>query len=114
MAASLNNVTIVGRLGAAPDIKQGSSDSVFGTLSVATNRKFKNKEGKMTEETEWHKVAVYGQNAEFAAKFLQTGDQVIVTGRLRTRSYEDKDGAKKYVTEINASNLQGLGSGSVE
>lgn len=107
--ASLNEVTLIGRLGAAPDVKQGSNESLFGTMSVATNRKVKNDKGEIVDETEWHRVAISGQNAKFAAEYLEKGSPVVVKGSLRTRSYEGKDGATKYVTEIKAYNVQGLG-----
>lgn len=109
MSANVNKAILVGRLGAAPNI-QTKDGSVFGSISVGTNRTYKGKDGNLVEEPTWHNVSVFGKAAEFAGEYLDKGSAVYVEGRLRTRKYTAKDGSEKYVTEIVASNLQGLGS----
>lgn len=113
MAANLNKVQLIGRLGTDPEgFQKGKDGSVFGTLSIGTNMVRKDAAGNKIETTEWHKVAVSGKSAEFAAEYLTKGAPVYVEGRLATRSYENKDGQKVYVTEIRASQLQSLASKS--
>lgn len=104
---NFNKVIISGHLGADPDIKAGKDDSAFGSLSVGTNSFSKDKDGNKVTQTEWTRVAVYGQNADFSA-LLTKGQPVLVEGRLRTRKYTDKAGAEKFVTEVVASNVQSI------
>src|SRR5688500_7456925 len=103
MSASLNRVTLIGNLGADPELKSAGSTSVCN-LSIATSYKPKDKE----EITEWHRVTVFGKTAENCAKYLQKGRSVYVDGRLQTRSYE-KDGIKRYSTDIVATDVKFLG-----
>lgn len=110
MSGSVNKVTILGNLGRDPDLRYTQSGSPVANLSVATTRKWRNKQtNEMQEETEWHRVSVFGQQAEHCNNYLAKGRQVYVEGRLHTRSYEDKDGAKRYSTEIVAEKVVFLG-----
>jgi single-strand DNA-binding protein len=105
--ASVNKVIIIGNLCRDPEVRQ-AGDSTVCNLSVATNRKFKKGE-ELVEEVEFHRVTVWGKQAEACGRYLTKGRQAYVEGRLQTRSYEDKDGVKKFSTEIVAEVVQFLG-----
>lgn len=108
--AGINKVILIGNLGRDPELRYTQSGMPVASLSVATTRKWKNKQtNEWTEETEWHRVSVFGQTAEHCNNYLSKGRQVYVEGRLRTRSYDDKDGNKRYTTEIVADTVQFLG-----
>jgi single-strand DNA-binding protein len=109
MAASVNKVIIVGRLGADPEIRYTPGGQAVATLRLATNEWSGTGESR-EERTEWHRVVVWGKLAERCSEYLKKGRQVYVEGRLRTRSWEDRDGNKRYTTEIVASTVQFLGS----
>ena len=105
----VNKVIILGNLGRDPDLRYTQGGSAVASLSVATTRKWTDKgSGERKEETEWHRVSVFGKSAEHCGNYLTKGRQVYVEGRLRTRSY-DKDGQKHYTTEIVADTVQFLG-----
>lgn len=108
--SGINKAIIVGRLGAAPDVRYTQSNVAVANMSIATSRKFKNNNGEQTEETEWHRVVVWDKQAENCEKYLSKGSQVYVEGRLQTRSWEDKDGIERYTTEIVAYTVQFLDS----
>jgi single-strand DNA-binding protein len=109
MAGGVNKVILIGNLGRDPELRYTQGSTAVCQLSVATTRSYTGKSGDRVEETEWHRVVVWGKQAEFCNQYLTKGRQVYVEGRLRTRSYEDKDGVKKYSTEINADTVQFLG-----
>jgi len=107
--AGVNKVIILGNLGQDPETHDMKSGSKVCRLNVATTRKWKSKEtNEMVEETEWHRISVWGPQADACQKYLSKGRQVYVEGRLRTSSYE-KDGVKKYSTEIVADTVQFIG-----
>ena len=108
---SLNKVCLIGHLGNDPDLKSTPTGAQVATFSLATNERWKDKEGKAQEHTEWHRVVVWGKTAENVAKYCQKGKQVYVEGSLRTRTWEDKDKVKRYTTEINAQAVQFLQGG---
>jgi single-strand DNA-binding protein len=110
--SGVNKVIIVGRLGADPEMKSVGSGQNVARLSIATSESWTGKDGQKQERTEWHRVVVWGRQAENCAKHLSKGRQVYVEGRLQTRSWEDQQGQKRYATEIVANNVQFLGSGS--
>lgn len=105
---SVNKVILVGNLGQKPELKNLPNGQAVANFSVATNEKWEDKSGQKQERTEWHRITVWGKQAENAAKYLDKGRQVYVEGKLQTRSYE-KDGVTKYVTEIQAQLIQFLG-----
>lgn len=107
---SVNKVIILGNLGRDPELRYTQSGTAVCELAVATTRKWKGKDGKVAEETEWHKIVLWGVQAENAAKYLAKGRQVYVEGRLKTESYE-KDGHKHYSTKVQAEVVQFLGGG---
>lgn len=109
MSASLNKVMIIGNLGADPELRYTSNNQPVTTLSVATNEVWGGKDGgEKQERTEWHKVVVFGRTAENCANFLKKGRSVYVEGRIQTRDWEDKEGQKRYTTEIVAQSVQFL------
>ena len=110
--SGVNKVILVGRLGSDPEVKAIGSGQTVARLSVATSEVWNDKNGQKQERTEWHRVAVWGRQAESCGKHLTKGRQVYVEGRLQTRSWEDQQGQKKYSTEIVASTVQFLGAGS--
>ncbi len=104
----LNKVLLIGNLGSDPEIRYTPSGTAVATLSVATNRRWKNKEGNQVDETEWHRVIVWAQSAEFCGNYLSKGSKVYVEGRLQTRKWQDQAGNDKYTTEIIANNVLSL------
>lgn len=105
---TLNKVHLIGRLGTNPEIRNTPSGVSVGNFTLATNRSYKGKDGNWVEETDWHNIVVWAKNAENAKTYLQKGSKVYIEGRLQTRSWEDKDGKKQYMTEIVCDNLQFL------
>lgn len=110
--AGINKVILVGNLGSDPDLRSTPGGASVCEFSVATNESWKGKDGQTQDRTEWHKIIVWGRIAENCSKFLSKGRQVYVEGRLQTRSWEDKEGTKRYTTEIVARDVQFLGGGS--
>jgi single-strand DNA-binding protein len=104
MANSLNEVTLIGRLGQDPDIRATPSGDMVANLSIATTDSYKDKSGNWQDTTEWHKVNLWGYTAETAQKHLRKGSKVCIEGKLATRSYE-KDGITRYVTEIKGNKV---------
>jgi single-strand DNA-binding protein len=110
---SVNKVILVGNLGADPELKYTPSNRPVCNLSIATNEVFKDKGGQRQERTEWHRVTVWGEQAENCSKYLAKGRMVYIEGRLQTRSWDDKtDGKKRYSTEIVADRVTFLGGGA--
>jgi len=104
---------LIGNLGADPELKHVAGDRAVCTLSVATNERWKGRDGNAQEKTEWHRVTVWGETAENVAKYLEKGRSVYIEGRLQTRSYE-KDGQRHFSTEIVADRVVFLGGGNGE
>ena len=104
----INKVILIGNLGADPELRYTQSGTAVATLRVATSRKWKDKEGSQQEETEWHRVITWAQNAEFCSNYLSKGAKVYVEGRLQTRKWQDQSGNDKYTTEIIANTVQNL------
>ena len=108
---SMNKVFLLGRIGSDVDLKYTSNGNAVANLSIATSEKFTNKtSGEIQEKTEWHKVIIWGKQAENANQFLSKGSQVFVEGKIETRKWEDKDGNNRYTTEIKADRVQFIGS----
>ena len=106
----INKCILVGRLGNDPELKYTNSGSAVSNISIATTEKWTDKSGERQEKTEWHKVVVFGKSAEFAGEYAHKGSLVYVEGRLQTRSWEDREGNKRYTTEIVAQNFRLLDS----
>jgi len=111
MAGGVNKVILVGNLGADPDMRYTPSGQGVCELRVATSESWNDKNGQRQERTEWHRIVVWGKRAEVCSKYLSKGRQVFVEGRIQTRTYDDKDGNKRYITEIIAAVVQFLGGG---
>lgn len=109
--SSLNKVMLIGNLGADPELKHVGDNRAVCSLSLATNESYKGKDGARVEKVEWHRITVWGDQAESCAKYLSKGRSVYVEGRLQTRSYE-KDGQKRYATDIVADRVTFLGGGN--
>ena len=107
---SVNKVILVGNLGADPELKYTPSSRPLCNLRIATTDVFKDKSGQRQERTEWHRVTVWGDQAENCSKYLSKGRSVYIEGRLQTRSY-DKDGQKHYATDVVADRVVFLGGG---
>jgi single-strand DNA-binding protein len=107
---SVNKVIILGRLGQDPELKHTPSGAAVCNFSLATSETWNDKSsGQKQEKTEWHRVVVWGKLAELCNQYLAKGRQAFVEGKLQTRSWDDKDGNKKYTTEINATTVQFIG-----
>lgn len=104
MSKGLNRAEIIGRLGQNPKIKYSQSGTAVTNISVATNHSVKRND-EWQEEVEWHKVTVFGKMAEACGEYLSKGSQVYICGRLQTRSWEDKEGVKRWATEIIAQDV---------
>lgn len=101
---------LLGHVGKDPELKFIPSGLAVCSFSLATNESYKDKEGNQVDRVEWHKLVVWGKQAEIAGKYLKQGAQIFVEGKLQTRSWE-KDGQKHYMTEIVVSNFQMIGKG---
>jgi len=118
VSRSLNKVMLIGNLGADPEVRSTSNGSRVATLSLATSRQWTTKAGEKQEKTEWHRCVVWNQGgsglADVVEKYLKKGDRVYVEGRIEYRSWQDKEGQKRYSTEINVRDmvmLSGRGDG---
>jgi len=108
--ASVNKVIVIGNLGRDPELRYTASGQPVTSFTVATNERWNDRDGKPQERTEWHRIVVWGKQAENCANYLQKGRSVYVEGRLQTREWEDKEGQKRQTTEIVAQTVQFLGS----
>lgn len=106
---SVNKVILIGRLGQDPELKYTPSGTAVANFSLATSESWNDKSGQKQEKTEWHRIVVWGKLAELCNQYLAKGRQAFVEGALQTRSWEGKDGNKRYTTEINARTVQFLG-----
>jgi single-strand DNA-binding protein len=106
--SGINKVILVGHLGKDPEVRYLDGGVSVASFPLATTETF-NKDGRKVEQTEWHNIVLWRSLADVAAKFLQKGKLVYIEGKLRTRSFEDKEGVKKYTTEIVAENFTMLG-----
>ena len=95
-----NTVQLIGNLGGDPEFKKLEGGSTLAKFSLATSDKYTNQDGEKVENTTWHNCIAWGKTAEIAEQFLQKGDEVVVEGKLTNRSYENKEGVKKYITEV--------------
>lgn len=110
MYALRNRVQLIGNLGNAPEIRKTETGKKLVRFSVATNESYKNSNGEKVTETQWHNLVAWGKLADIAEKFLNKGTEVAIEGKLINRNYTDKEGVKKYITEIQVNELLLLGS----
>ena len=113
---SLNKVLLIGNVGRDPEVRyldsgsaQGGQNTKVATFTLATTDRYRDRSGELRENTEWHNLVLWRQLADLAEKYIRKGSQIYVEGRIRTRSYNDQQGQKKYMTEIVADNVQLLG-----
>ena len=112
---SLNKVMLIGNVGRDPEVRYldgngaGGTGAKVATFTLATSERFRDRNGELRENTEWHNIVAWRNSADIAEKYVHKGTQLYIEGRLRTRSYTGQDGVKKYTTEITVDNLQLLG-----
>ena len=106
---SVNKVILVGNLGKDPELRYTPSGAAVANFSLATTERYKDRDGNQKENVEWHNIVAWRQLAEICGKYLVKGKQVYIEGKLQTRSYDDRDGNKRYITEIVADQMQMLG-----
>lgn len=109
---SLNKAMIIGRLGQDPEVRYTQNNTAVATLNVATSERYKDQSGEWKESTEWHRVVAWGRLAEVCNQYAKKGREIYVEGPITTREWEDRDGNKRYTTEIKALTVQFLGSRS--
>jgi single-strand DNA-binding protein len=104
-----NKVQLIGNLGKAPEIRNVESGKKLVKFSIATNEMYTNQQGEKVKETQWHNIIAWGKLAEVAEKYLDKGSEVALEGKLITKDYTDKEGNKKYITEVQVNELLLLG-----
>jgi single-strand DNA-binding protein len=104
-----NSVRLIGRLGQNPDVKKLNSGKAMAKCSIATSEVYRNDAGEKVEETQWHNIIAWGKQAELIEKYLKKGNEIAIEGKLSSRSYTDKEGNKRYTTEIVVNELLMLG-----
>ncbi len=104
----INKVILIGNLGADPELRYTQSGTPVATFSVATTRRWKDKEGQQQEETEWHRIVAWSRLAEICGEYLNKGSRVYIEGRLQTRKWQDQNGNDRYTTEIVAQEMKML------
>jgi len=110
----MNKVFLLGRLGSDPETRQLSETSSVTQANLATSERYTNKNGEKVESTEWHRLVVWNKSGEIFAQYLDKGSEVMVEGKVVTRNYEDKDGIKRYTTEIIVSSWHFTGGSKME
>jgi len=112
--SSFNRVILLGAAGRDAELRYSAEGAAIANVSLATSRRYKDSSGNLQEETEWHRLSLFGRLAEVAGEYVKRGKQIHVEGRLRTRKWQDSDGNDRYITEIVVDNLQLLGGGRAE
>jgi single-strand DNA-binding protein len=110
----VNKVILVGRLGQNPEVRSTPNGQTVANFSIATSRMWTDKTGQKQEKTTWHRIVVWGKTAENCGKYLTKGRPVYIEGEIDNRSYNDKDGQTKYISEVVANSVQFLGDGKRE
>jgi single-strand DNA-binding protein len=106
---SVNKVILIGNVGKDPDVRYLDNGAVVSNFSLATSETYNNKNGERVTNTEWHNIVMWRGLAQVAEKYVRKGSQLYIEGKIRSRSYDDKDGNKRYITEIVADNMTLLG-----
>jgi len=109
MNAMRNKVQLIGHVGQEPEIKTFDGGKKVANITIATNDNYTNDKGEKVEQTEWHRVTAWGKLADIIEKYVEKGKEIAIEGKLTHRSYEDKDGVKRYVTEVVANDVLLLG-----
>ncbi len=111
LSRGVNKVILIGNVGKDPEVKHLDNGMVIANFPLATSETYKNKNNEKVTSTEWHNVVLFKNQAEVVEKYVNKGDALFIEGRIRTRSWEDKEGNKRYMTEIIGNNMQMLGGG---
>ncbi len=106
---ALNKVLLIGNVGKDPEVRHLESGAAVATITLATSERYRDRNGEMRELTEWHTVIAWRQLADLAENYIRKGSQIYVEGKIRSRSWDDQNGQKRYVTEIQADTIQLLG-----
>lgn len=106
---SVNKAILIGNLGKDPELRYTQSGKAVASFSLATSERWKGQDGQSQESTTWHNIVAWGRQAELAKEYLSKGRQVYIEGRIQNRSYDDKDGNKRYISEVVVQTLQFLG-----
>ena len=106
----INQVILIGNLGADPEQRQANNGNAITNFSIATSRRWKDKDGQMQDETEWHRIVAFGRLGEICGQYLRKGSKIYIEGRIQTRQWDDRDGNKRYSTEIVAGEMKMLDS----
>jgi single-strand DNA-binding protein len=106
----VNKAILIGRLGKDPEVRYTPDGAMVTNFNLATDEQWKDKNGEKVQKTEWHRIVTFGKLAEICGNYLVKGKLIFVEGRIQTRSWEDKEGVKRYTTEIVANNMQMLDS----
>jgi single-strand DNA-binding protein len=107
--AGINKVILIGNLGKDPEVKTLENGTKVANFTLATSETYKNRDGQKVTQTEWHNIVLWRGLADIADRFLKKGNQVYIEGKIRSRSWDDKDGNKRYITEVQGDNLTMLG-----
>ena len=110
MARGLNKVMLIGNLGSDPEIKYAPSGTAIANFNLATSENRRNKNGEWQELTEWHRIVMFAKQAELCKDYLKKGSKVFIEGRIQTRSWEDQNGQKRYLTEVVGASMVMLDS----
>ena len=110
MNALRNKVQLIGHLGANPEVRKLDGGKTIAKLRLATNESYKNQKGEKVEDTQWHNIVAWGKTAALMEQLLAKGKEVMIEGKLTSRSYEDKEGNKRYITEVVANEFLLLGA----
>jgi single-strand DNA-binding protein len=108
--AAVNKAILIGNLGADPELRYTPSGTAVANFRLATHEQWTSKDGEKGERTEWHRIVAWGRLGEICGEYLRKGSAVYIEGRIQTRSWEDREGSKRYTTEIVAQTMQMLGS----
>ncbi|NBL65013.1 single-stranded DNA-binding protein [Flavobacterium sp. NST-5] len=110
MSKLRNRVQLIGHVGQEPEVKTFGEGKKVANITLATNDFYRNEKGEKVEQTEWHRVVAWGKTAEIIEKFVQKGKEIAIEGKLTYRNYEDKNGEKRYITEVVADEILLIGS----
>ena len=110
MSTLRNRVQLIGNVGNDPEVKTFDGGKKVANLTIATNETYRNEKGEKVEQTEWHRIVAWGKTAEIIEKYVSKGKEIAVDGKLTHRSYDDKNGEKRYITEVVVNEITLLGS----
>lgn len=110
MSTLRNRVQLIGNVGNDPEVKTFEGGKKVANLTIATNESYRNEKGEKVEQTEWHRVVAWGKTAEIIEKYVTKGKEIAIDGKLTHRSYDDKNGEKRYITEVVVNEITLLGS----